>query len=137
MKEINLYVRGVSKNVMYEPYRIGIWVAILEYKGRIKKLGKRVMKNANSVEMIITGLIEAIKLLKEPCIINVYTHTLYFQRNKVARKNNDFSFRAVGTYQELLEELDAELKKGNHILNTIISGKYQQELAKEIKKLKT
>lgn len=104
---------------MYEPYRIGIWVAILEYKGRIKKLGKRVMKNSNSVEMIITGLIEAIKLLKEPCIINVYTHTLYFQRNKIARKNNDFSFRAVGTYQELLEELDKVVQMKKEIIELV------------------
>lgn len=116
MKEINMYVRG------REDYntKIGCWIAVLEYKGRTKYLkGKE--ENTTTNRMIITGVIEAIKTLKEPCIITLYTHTyLGFKTKKSPNK-------------DLIDELKKSINDNDHILKEVVSQEKQKELAKILK----
>ncbi|MDU4589924.1 hypothetical protein [Clostridium sp.] len=112
MKEINMYVRG------REDYntKIGCWIVVLEYKGRTKYL-KGKGENTTTNRMIITGVIEAIKTLKEP----LYTHTyLGFKTKKSPNK-------------DLIDELKKSIKDNEHILKEVVSQEKQKELAKILK----
>lgn len=131
MKEVNIYVRGVVKNIDEDPYRIGEWVTVLEYNKRFKMIQgtENTTKNGRAVTI---GIIEGIKLLKEPCNINLYTHVIFFKRSKESRIKDEYKFRPIGTHKDLLEELDKLITDNNHILNIYIGGKYQKELMKYI-----
>lgn len=106
MKEINMYVRGRDD---YNT-KIGSWIAVLEYKGRTKYLkGKE--SNTTTNRMIITGVIEAIKTIKESCIITLYTRTyLGFKTKKSSNK-------------DLNDELKKSIKDNEHILKEIVFKK--------------
>jgi hypothetical protein len=129
MKEINMYVRGIVKNIESEPYRQGLWVTALEYNKHFKVVRGTVDTGRNG-RVIIIGIIEGVKLLKEPCIINLYTHASFFDRTKDQKRNEDYMFRPVGTHKDLLVELEQLLNNNDHILNINIGGKYQRELMK-------
>ena len=129
MKEINMYVRGIVKNVDVEPYRLGFWAVALEYHKHFKYIKGRVDSSRNG--RIIIGIIEGVKMLKEPCIINLYTHAAFFYRTKEQKRNDDYTFSPVGTHEDLLLELDQLLNDDKYILKTInIGDKYQKMLVK-------
>ncbi len=72
MKKINLYSDGSS---LGNP-GVGGWGTILEYNGYEKELfgGKEETTN-NQMELI--GVIEGLKAIKEPCIVNVISDSTY------------------------------------------------------------
>lgn len=70
MKEINMYVKSSCKYLRED--RLGVWVTVLEYKGRTKTFRGSDF-NTTDRRMLWMGLIEGIKNLKEPCKINIYT----------------------------------------------------------------
>jgi hypothetical protein len=56
--------------------REGSYFAALEYNGKIKRIcGAIAGENETSNRVIIYGLIEAVKLLKEPCQLTISTCT--------------------------------------------------------------
>jgi len=72
MKEINLYSDGSS---LGNPGPGG-WGTILEYKGTEKEFcGGEYNTTNNKMELI--GVIEGLKVLKEPCIVNVISDSTY------------------------------------------------------------
>lgn len=68
--------------------------------------------------MFITATIEAIKILREPCLINLYTHTyLGFKTKKSPNK-------------DLIHKLKYEITKSKHLLKEIVSQEKQKDLTK-------
>lgn len=67
--------------------RLGTYTALLQYKAHIKVISGD-LQNTNSIRCIITGLIEAVKLLKKPCRVNLITSTA-IGVNRVLRKRKD------------------------------------------------
>ena len=129
MKEINMYVRGVVKNIDVEPYRTGFWVTVLEYNNHRKVLKGTCETDKNGRAMLI-GIIEGVKKLKEPCIINLYTHAIFFNRTKKDRKEGKYNLTTKGTHEDLLIELDKLITENKHDMNINIGGKMQNELIK-------
>lgn len=124
MKEINMYIRGICKNTgQYQETRIGKFVVMLEYKGICKNTyGSD--GNTTSNRMLLMAVIEGIKLLKEPCSINLYTPTnLGFKSKK--SPNSD-----------LIDIIKHECDGAGHILNEIVSYEQQNKLIPMLKKYK-
>ena len=72
MKEITLYTDGsCSKNP-----GPGGWGAILRYKSYEIELSGGSTETTNN-KMELTGAIEGLKALKEPCIVSLYTDSRY------------------------------------------------------------
>lgn len=117
MKKVNIYVRGTCKNT--EETKEGRYIGLLEYKGKYKKVtGKELYTTSN--RMLITAAIKSIELLKEPCIINLYTPTnLGFKSKK--SPNID-----------LLKELFKLIAINKHELIEVVSKDKQYYLDKEI-----
>lgn len=108
MKEVNIYVKGIAKSMLDN--KPGSYVSVLEYEGRTKILHGNEY-NTTSNRMIITGVIEAIKLLKEPCYINIYTPTkLGFKSTKV---NKDL----IGIIKDLIVQ-------DGHDYNEVVTSDY-------------
>lgn len=72
MKKIHLYSDGSS---LGNPGPGG-WGTILDYKGKIKELsgGKQLTTNN---QMELTGVIEGLKALKEPCDVEIISDSKY------------------------------------------------------------
>ena len=58
---------------------IGAWAATLEYKNNKKDISGVVEHTTNN-QMELTAVIEALKCLKKPCDIEVYTDSQYVQK---------------------------------------------------------
>lgn len=72
MKTVNIYTDGACSG---NPVPGG-WGVVLEYKGRKKELcGKSASTTNNRMEL--TGVIEALRALNEPCSVNLYTDSKY------------------------------------------------------------
>lgn len=71
--------------------------------------------------MLLTGLIDAIKVLKSPCLIRLYTHA-----------NLGFSGGEVN--KDLKESLFSLIKENNHAIIETISNEKQQYLQTLISK---
>lgn len=72
MKEINLYSDGSS---LGNPGPGG-WGTILEYNGNEKELSGAKANTTNN-QMELKGVIEGLKALKEPCIVNIISDSIY------------------------------------------------------------
>jgi len=72
LKEINLYSDGSS---LGNPGPGG-WGAILEYQGKEKELSGA-EENTTNNKMELKAVIEALKLLKEPCKVTIYSDSTY------------------------------------------------------------
>lgn len=72
MKEINLYSDGSS---LGNPGPGG-WGTILEYKGKERELSGA-QENTTNNQMELKGVIEGLKALKEPCIVNIISDSTY------------------------------------------------------------
>ena len=124
MKEINIYIRGTCKNTgSNEELKEGSYIALLEYKGRFKQyVGKDTQTTSN--RMLITALIKGIQLLKEPCIINLYTPTPLGFKSWKGSPNKD-----------LLKEVIDLIQINCHEINEYISKDKQNYLAKVLKNI--
>ena len=54
----------------------GGWGAILSYKGAEKELSGGAAQTTNN-RMELTAVIEALRLLKEPCVVELYSDSKY------------------------------------------------------------
>lgn len=73
MKKICIYTDGACSG---NPGKGG-WGAILNYKGHTKELSGYSPDTTNN-RMELTAVIEALKALKEPCEIQIYSDSQYF-----------------------------------------------------------
>jgi len=70
--------------------REGSYFAALEYNGNIKRIsGAIVGENETGNRAIIYGLIEAVKLLKEPCELTILTCTAVGFKKRYKSVNGD------------------------------------------------
>lgn len=58
---------------------IGAWAATLEYQGTIKEISGITVNTTNN-QMELKAAIEALKALKQPCEIDLYTDSQYVQK---------------------------------------------------------
>ncbi|MDD4851530.1 MAG: ribonuclease HI [Gemmiger sp.] len=72
MKQIEIFTDGACSG---NPGPGG-WGAVLRYKGHEKELSGGEDETTNN-RMELTGLIEALALLKEPCVIELYSDSQY------------------------------------------------------------
>lgn len=65
------------------------------------------MKNIHNYNgrAILTGIISAIELLKEPCIIDLYTHAMFYQRTKADCRENIINLDLLESILTYLERL--------------------------------
>ena len=112
LDEVNLFVRGYCNTVNSD--RLGMFVAILA-KGSFQKIIYGTNKNTTTNRMIISGIIEAVKMLKRPCKINLFTHTLIGLKSK-------------GSNKDLIYQLLNLITNNHHILSETVSQERQKEL---------
>ncbi|MFQ6848986.1 hypothetical protein ACV3OB_16065 [Clostridium perfringens] len=124
MKTVKIYVRGICRNTgKYKEIKKGEYLAILEYKTKTKIIkGENI--NVTTNQMIIQGAIESIKLLKEPCNVELYVTT-----------NIGIKKFKKSVNRELLICLMELIEKNGHSLKEIVSNKRQLQL-KELMKNK-
>lgn len=122
--DIELIVRGNSNYTLDN--RPGMYACILKY-GANEKLIKGKLEGLTVNQCIITGIIQAVKLLKRPCNIKLYTQT-YVGLAK-------YDSKAEGPNNELLKELFDLLYTYNHSLEEFIGQYRQKELAACLKGL--
>ena len=72
MKTVTIYTDGACSG---NPGPGG-WAAILEYQGAEKELSGGEKETTNN-RMELTGVIEALSALKEPCIVELYSDSKY------------------------------------------------------------
>jgi len=74
MKQVNIYTDGSCS--VHSENTPGGWGAILQCNGKEKELSGSSLNTTNNI-MEITGVIEALKVLKEPCEVNLYSDSQY------------------------------------------------------------
>ena len=113
-KEISVFIAGSCNSASEE--REGFYAAELRYKDKSKFIGRNLI-NTTSNRVIIQGLIDIVKMLKEPCRINVYTAGGFGYRKMYTKqgeyKNNHM---IVGINKDLLKILQTLLIENGHIL---------------------
>ncbi|MCQ2480333.1 MAG: ribonuclease HI, partial [Clostridia bacterium] len=72
MKQIEIFTDGACSG---NPGPGG-WAAILRYKGKEKELSGSEKETTNN-RMELTAVIEALKALKEPCEVELFTDSKY------------------------------------------------------------
>jgi len=109
MKKVVIYTDGACSG---NPGPGG-WGAILTYENTKKEISGGSKETTNNI-MEITGIIEALKLLKYPCEVEVYSDSAYvvntFEKDWLGKwKKNGWknSKKEVVKNKELWEELDA------------------------------
>ena len=107
MKNVIIYTDGACSG---NPGPGG-WGSILMYKDNIKEISGNEKLTTNNI-MEITAVIEALKILKEPCNIEIYSDSAYvvnaFQRDWITKwKNNNWinSSKEQVKNKELWQEL--------------------------------
>lgn len=109
---INLFLRG-SCDTSNEN-RTGCYIALLSMGDRNKIISGE-GQNTTTNRMLLVGLIEALKILKTPCLIRLYTHT-------------NIGFSGGNTNKDLKEKLFKLIIENNHAMIEIISDKKQEYL---------
>lgn len=117
---VKIFVRGVVNTA--DESKPGKFIAKLNCKGVEREI-VGFEKNTTSNRMIMQGAIEAIKLLKHPCNIELHTHTDIGLEGK-SKANFD-----------LLHDLRKAALNGGHILNGVISDEKQSELTSKLKQI--
>ena len=75
MKEVFIYTDGACRGNGTKS-NIGGYGILLMYKGIIKEVNYSCFNTTNN-EMELKSVVEALKLLKEPCNVNLYTDSAY------------------------------------------------------------
>lgn len=119
MKEVNMYVRGSSVADGSTS------VVVLEYNGRRKIT---VYKNPpmNTHRAILFGFLNGVAMLKEPCIINAYTHCTIGITSKIKGINIDVKTKLIDLITERGHMLNFNVSTGmqNHMIKIIRNTKY-------------
>jgi len=121
MKSIQIYVRGICDTT--KPEKEGKYLSILCYNGKEKEI-YGAEKKTTSNRMVITGVIKAIKILKEPCNVTVYTHTTI----GIAK----YKKKSKGINKDLLSNLFETIKERNHEVEFIYTQERQSYLASKL-----
>ena len=111
-KEISVFIAGSCNYASEE--REGFYVAELRYKDKVKFIGKDVI-NTTCNRVMIEGLIDIVKMLKEPCIIQVYSAG-YYGYKRMYTKQGDYKDEISGKNKDLLKILQTLLIDNGHIL---------------------
>ena len=129
MKEVNLYIFGKCQNLLDN--KPGAYIVKMEYKHHIRQLNDY-MEDMTTNRALIIGLIEAVKLLKEPCIINVHIQT-YIGFKKIISKHGGYKKTSDKKNNgSLLNQLSEVLETGGHKINEILTNRYSNALKKEL-----
>lgn len=124
MKEINIYTSG--KCLAMSDKKPGSYAVKLEYKNKVKHLDG-FQENTTSYRIIIIGIIEAIKCLKEPCKINLYNPTALGLK-KILNKKGEYKTTSAKYNGDKLSELSELLKNNDHAIKEHITNEYIDEL---------
>lgn len=114
---VNIYVRGECKT--NESHRPGRYAVLIRGAYRQKTL-YGAAEHTTSNRMIITGLIEALKLINVPYNIRLYTHAKIGLK-KAYKKN-------TGPNIDLLKKAIKLLEEGEHDLEEYVGNEMQEEL---------
>lgn len=109
---VNILIRGIADYT--DENKKGYSIAILNARNSFRELYFE-DTNTTGNRMLLIATINAVKQLKEPCIINIYTHTL-------------LGFSGGSTNADLKNELKEVLEQGNHCINEIVGSVYQNYL---------
>lgn len=121
MKEVNIFIRGICKNTgAYLESNEGSYIAVLEFRDAPLKTIVGRCKDTTANRMLLAALIESIKILKQPYIINLYTPT-------------NLGFKSSPNKDLLTQALDLVQVNG-HQLNEKVDRKNQNYLIKELKR---
>lgn len=124
MKEISIYTHGKYKGHL--PKRPGSFVTKMEYKGNVKYLDGFV-EDTTTNRAIITGIIESIKVLKEPCRIHIYNCTpIGF--GLILNKKGEYKKAPMKNNGDLLNELSTLLEEGGHAIKEYVTREHEKEL---------
>lgn len=123
-KTVSIYVKGSCQYQSKE--REGAWVALLCFKGREKAIYGE-SKNTTDKQMVIIGVTEAVKCLKEPCHVNIYTAGPFGLKNYQNGK---------GTNIGLIKQMFEVLAEGNHSFEFIINNDRVLDLENALKMCK-
>lgn len=126
-KEVNINVMGSCK--VLESSKDGYYVAELEYKGKRKYLTGE-DKNTTSNRMIIKAFIEAISLLKEPCIINLSVGCPIGMRYIRTKSGQYKEAKDKAVNKDLLDQLKDLLESGKHEVIENITNENIEKLKK-------
>lgn len=122
MKQVKIYVRGICKNTgRYQEIYEGRAIVVLEYLGKYKQIRLQ-EQNTTANRMILKGVVAGLEKLKEPCEVIVYVTTALGFRKPQKSPNKD-----------LLGEVNRLIAEGGHMLEVVISRKYQEELIQLLK----
>ena len=111
---VNIHLRGSCDNASLE--KAGFYVGLIS-KNSHELIIKGSSTNTTVGKMLLTGLIESIKVLKKPCLLKVYTHT-------------KLGFSSGNTNLELKNKLFELIESNNHAIIEIISNEKQDYLDK-------
>ena len=124
MKEVNIYTS--NRCLSMSDKKPGSYVVKMEYRGRVKYIDG-FTENTTSYRVLIIGMIEAIKQLKEPCKINVYNPVAVGFR-KIINKKGEYKTTSLKYNGDLLNELSELLSSGGHAIKEHITNEYMKEL---------
>lgn len=120
-KTVSLYVKG-SCQYMTED-RKGSWVAFLCFNGREKVIYGE-SNNTTDKQMLIKGIIESVKCLKEPCHVKVYT------AGSLGLKNYQ---KGKGVNKDLIKQMFEVLAERNHSVEFILNTERAEDLERALK----
>lgn len=133
MKEINMYIRGSAYNT--KNGLEGQYIVIMEYKSISKEFyGLERDMSVTSARMLIKALMDGLRLLKESCKINLYTHGYVGLGKLKSNKGNEIKGVRSSVNKDLLLILKEEIIKGEHEINEIVGKTRQDELIRKLKK---
>ena len=110
MKEVNIYIKESCDSKVTKS---GYYIAIMTTTGGKRKLTNSFSDTTN-YRMIIQGAIDAISMLNQPCIINLFTNTA-FGMSKIRKSDGTWrEFSQEGVNMDLLNKLKDLIITGGH-----------------------
>lgn len=112
MKEVNIYIKESCDAL---DTKNGYYIAVMTTQGGRRKFSNS-FKDTTNYRMIIQGAIDAISMLNQPCIINLFTNTT-FGMSKIRKGDGSWKeFPKDSVNMDLLFELKKLILEGEHEL---------------------
>lgn len=113
MKEVNIYIKESCDTL---DTKDGYYIAVMTTQGGKRKFSNS-FKDTTNYRMIIQGAIDAISMLNQPCVINLFTNTT-FGMSKIRKGDGSWKeFPKESINMDLLIKLKELIIKGKHELN--------------------